>query len=69
MQDRYLAQFWSDKTQSYVTRRKFQDNNDHRQTAIEYIDWLMSADNAPEAGRVYDQQTKEVIHFKSNIPF
>ncbi|MCA9962697.1 MAG: hypothetical protein KC423_00580 [Anaerolineales bacterium] len=69
MQDRYLAQLWSDKDQRYITRRKFQDNDEHRQTAIEYIDWLMLADNAPESGRVYDQKEQTVIHQASNIPF
>lgn len=69
MQDRYLAQFWSDPTQRYVTDCAFQDSDEQKAKAIAYVEWILSGSNAPEVGRVYDQQEQRVIYQNSNIPF
>lgn len=69
MEYRYLVQFWSDKDQDYLTDCAFQDSDQHLDAAKTYIEKVLSSQDAPEAGRIYDLQELKIVHLVSNIPF
>ena len=64
-----VASGFADLPNTTVDTRAFQDSDEQKAKAIAYVEWILSGSNAPEAGRVYDQQEQRVIYQNSNIPF